>query len=159
MQGAAWINLFRRIPANLQDSVAVGLVTGAEVVVQQIYKLEDDFVMLRGRMAGSNADARLMIVPYSHMTLIAINRRLTPVEAKALLGDDTASIFVEAEARPAASEATTTVQRQAAVSNASGLTASGVVAPANDRGDQAKQPPSKSILLARLRERLAEKAK
>jgi hypothetical protein len=150
MQGSAWIALLRRIPADLHNSLALGLVTGDEVVVQQLIRLEEDFVIVRGRMSGSTAEGRVMAVPYAHMTLVALNKRMSEPEVQKLFGKGlpTAPLVVEdgpeetrapAEPMPAAVEPA-------------------VAAPA-EAARPKPVPPSKSMLLARLRERLAEKPK
>jgi hypothetical protein len=152
MQGAAWINLLRRIPANLHDALSLGLVTGSEVVVQQLIRMENDFVVVRGRMAGSTAEGRIMLVPYSHMALVALNRNMSEPDMQALLGgaetseatSDLPAASTEVPAAPPAAEATPAVGDQR------------VAAPASS---SSRGAVSKSVLLARLRERLKEKVK
>ena len=153
MQGSAWIDLLRRIPADLHDALSFGLVTGAEVVVQQLVKMESNFVIVRGRMSGSTAEGRVMMVPYAHMTLVALNKPLAEPDVQALFGKAalpaaSAGATTAAEARPAAD--TPVPAKPKSVSDAN--------LPKPAVADQPK-PPSKSVLLARLRERLAEKAK
>lgn len=153
MQGSAWIALLRRIPADLHNSLALGLVTGGEVVVQQLIRLEEDFVIVRGRMAGSTAEGRVMAVPYAHMTLVALNKRMNEPEVQKLFGkamptapligeDGSAETRASAEPMPAAAEA-----------------AAAAPAAVAETARPKQVPPSKSLLLARLRERLAEKPK
>jgi hypothetical protein len=145
MQGSLWINLLRRIPAELHNSLALGLVTGEEVVVQQLIKMDNEFVIVRGRMAGSTAEGRVMVVPYTHLAMIALNKQIQEAEVQAIFGQAAATSKsnlpppapppVEANATPLPKALTPTP------------------------GQPKAAPPSKSMLLARLRERLAEKAK
>ena len=86
MQGSAWINLLQRIPSSHHDAIALGLVTGAEVVVQQMIRMEQDFVIIKGRMSGSTAEGRIMMVPYSHLTLVAFSRLMTEPEVQEIFG-------------------------------------------------------------------------
>ena len=72
----AWIGLFRRIPVDLHDTLALGLTTGSEIVVQKIVKLEPDFMIIRGRLAGTQDTGRLVMVPYPQLTFVAIQRDL-----------------------------------------------------------------------------------
>ena len=60
MQGASWIALFERIPAKLHDTLALTLVTGAEIIMQSLLRLESDFAIMRGRMAGSTDAGRVI---------------------------------------------------------------------------------------------------
>ncbi len=153
MQGSAWIDLLRRIPAELHDALAFGLVTGEEVVVQQLLKLESDFVIVRGRMAGTTVEGRLMMVPYAHMALVAFNKQLAEPDVQAMFGKT---------AEPIAAPTPLAERRSAAdiAMPAKPSSVSDPNLPKPAKPGQAKPPPpSKSILLARLRERLAEKAK
>jgi hypothetical protein len=93
MQGSAWINLLRRIPADLHDSLALGLVTGAEVVVQQLIRMESDFLIVRGRMAGSTAEARVLLVPYSHMALVAFNKPMPEAQVQEIFVKDAPAVL------------------------------------------------------------------
>ncbi len=156
MQGSAWISLLRKIPSEMHDSLALGLVTGAEVVVQQLIRMESDFLIVRGRMAGSTAEARVLLVPYSHMALVAFNKPLPEAEVQEIFGKDApAALGSESAAR-------LTAARAAGTKPGSGERAretAPVGVKSSDSAGSPKAPPSKSILLARLRERLAEKAK
>ena len=148
MQGSLWINLLRRIPAELHNSLALGLVTGEEVVVQQLIKMDNDFVIVRGRMAGSTAEGRVMVVPYSHMALIALNKQIQEAEVQAIFGQ-------AAPSQPSLPTPAPPAPPAVVEANATPLPNALTPTP----GQPKPPPPSKSMLLARLRERLAEKAK
>jgi hypothetical protein len=155
MKGSAWIALLRRIPPELHSSLGLGLVTGGEVVVQQLIRLEEDFVVVRGRMAGSTAEGRVMAVPYSHMTLIALNKRMNEPEVQKLFGKTMPTAPLITEDGPLETRAPAEPMPPAAEPIAP------APAPiiAADASKAKTVPPSKSMLLARLRERLAEKPK
>jgi hypothetical protein len=149
-----WIDVLNRIPANLHDSLALGLVTGGEVVVQQVIRMENDFVVVRGRMAGSTAEGRVLIVPYSHMTLLAFNKPMPEPEAQELFNNTLAPATRTSRATKVESKVA-----EPAIIEETPL-AEPVVLPEKPASKSGPKPPqSKSILLARLRERLAEKAK
>ena len=82
----SWIAMFRRIPANLQDVLSLGLNTGAEIVVQKIIKLEPDFMIVRGRVAGTQDTGRIVMVPYGELSFVAILRFLKDPEVEAIFG-------------------------------------------------------------------------
>lgn len=149
MQCSAWIELLRRLPADLHDSLSLGIVTGSEIVVQQLIKLESDFMVIRGRMAGSTAEGRVMLVPYSHLVLVAVNKPMMEPDVQALLGG----------AAPADSAM---VAPSPAPPAPNGTPLPAPVEPPLTGAEPAAHPPkipvSKSVLLARLRDRLKEKA-
>jgi hypothetical protein len=150
MQGTSWISFFRRIPVNLHDCLALTVTTGAEIVLQRIVKLEDDFAIVRGRMAGTQDGGRVVVLPYALLVSVAFNRRMTDVEVQAIFGEatpmaapiDLSAVADAAIAEPAPEE---TPAEDAAVEEEA-------------RPTPAKPPimPSKSVLLAKLRARLAD---
>src|SRR5437764_4639583 len=88
MQGEAWIALFRRMPVNLHDGLILSLNTGAEVVIQKFVKLEPEYMILRGRMAGTQDNGRVVILPYSNIVTINVTRRLLEAEIEAIFGKE-----------------------------------------------------------------------
>lgn len=82
----AWIELFRRIPTSMQDSLALGLTTGSEIVVQKIVRLDPDFMVIRGRLAGTQDAGRLVMIPYVQLTFVAVQRELKDAEVEAMFG-------------------------------------------------------------------------
>ena len=145
MQGSHWIRLFRRIPEELHNTLALGLVTGEEIVVQQLIRMEGEFVIIRGRMSGSTAEGRIMLVPYAQLTLVALNKPLVESEVQAIFGQSESGASA-----PAVSSAPAVDREPPMPPDA---------AQAPSAAPKLLKPPSKSVLLARLRERLAEKAR
>jgi hypothetical protein len=135
MNSQAWINLFRTIPVNLHDGLALTLTTSAEVIVQSFVKLDPDFVILRGRMAGTQDTGRVVILPYSNLVSVNFARRMTEPEIEAVFGRNVQAC---ASAAPEASGNAATVTNECDAVNASARPAM----------------PSKTALLAKLRARL-----
>lgn len=147
MQGTLWLDLLRRVPSDLYSSLAIGLITGEEIVVQQLVRMDEDFVIIRGRMSGSTAEGRVMLVPYERMTLIALNKQMLETEVQAMFAPGAAAPTpAAAPAAPTAPEHRTPLPAAAPAP---------AIAPAAGQ----PKPPSKSLLLARLRQRLADKSK
>src|SRR5204863_4530512 len=86
MQGPSWIALFNRIPSRLHDSVAMTLVTGAEIIMQSMLRLESDYAILRGRMAGSTDAGRVILLPYDQIVNVAFTKRMLEPEVEAVFG-------------------------------------------------------------------------
>ena len=87
MLGPSWIALFERIPAKYHDTLALSLVTGAEIIMQSVLRLESDFAILRGRMAGSTDAGRVIILPYDQIVNAAFTKRMLEPEVKAVFGE------------------------------------------------------------------------
>jgi hypothetical protein len=153
MQAAAWIALFQRIPANHHDNLVVLTTTGAEVVLQAIAYLEPDYMVVRGRTAGSTDTGKVFVLPYDQIDYLGFSRRVSEPELKEIFGGRTPALAVPSAAvAPAAPEP------------------GAEPPPAAEAGPPAEPPPaqeapkkppqiSRSILLARLRSRLSQDAK
>jgi len=167
MIDAVWLHVLQQIPPDYRDAISVVTVTGAELVIQQIFKLERDFMVLRARTAGTMDTGRTIICAYAQIDYLGFNKKMTE--------DEVMNIFKD----PVPEFAAPAVQYQAIPLGAPGIpaplvkplkpltdnveTAVGLAAsidPAADNPSSAKPGQiSKTILLARLRERLAEKSR
>ncbi len=164
MQGnESWIAMFRRVPVDLHDVMAVGITTGDEIVLQKILKMEPEFMIILGRLAGTQDNGRLIIIAYAQLTYMAISRKLMDHEIHQIFGQDTEGFAAPiGAAKPARTlgeeaEAKTETKPDAAEE-----------APPYEAPAQAPPPPppvkfapggpmpSKATLLAKLRARLGE---
>jgi hypothetical protein len=153
MQSASWIALLRRIPVNLHDGLILSLTTGSEVVVQRFVKLDGDVAILRGRMAGTQDNGRLVILPYGYLIAINFTRRISDAEVETIFGKNTQA-FAAGIALSAASSAENETTEAAETDAENDVT---VADHANSGSAPAKPAmPSKTILIAKLRARLKE---
>ena len=172
MQGPSWIALFQRIPAKLHDNLALTLVTGAEILLQSILRLESDFGIMRGRMSGSTDAGRVLIIPYDQIVNLAFTKRMLEPEVQEVFGNTLetptgSSGETPAEEATAETPASAELVEAKEVAPSQGITTPMRTAlnnppppPQNGGPGKGQAPaPSKSILLARLRARLAEQGK
>lgn len=170
MQGPSWIELFRRVPPKWHDCLAISLVTGAEIMMHSLLRLETEFAVVRGRMAGSTDAGRVIILPYDQIVNLAFTKRMLQNEVADVFGELLTSAEAPAEVPEDADDADeaaaegegqtqgfTQTLRTASVAAATKPAA--VTQPAAAAGEKKPAAPSKSMLLARLRQRLAEKTK
>ena len=139
----AWIKMFQRIPGNLHEVLAVVMTSGNEILIQKILKLEPDFMVLRGRLAGTQ-DYRVMLLPYGQMTVITITRMLKEAEVEAIFGKEGPAVVADMpKSPPAAEEPKPETPKPASE-------------PPAPPDPQRKLQTSKSALVAKLRERLRD---
>jgi len=74
MTNADWVLLFRRIPETDHSRVVITLITGVDLYIDAFYRLEDGFVVLKGRFGGSTDEGRGFFVPYDEILCIRIDR-------------------------------------------------------------------------------------
>jgi hypothetical protein len=170
MQGPAWIGLLRRIPADQQDSVILMTSTSAQIVLQRLIRLENEFLVGMGRLAGSTDQGQLVVIPYDHLTYLSFNKKLADSEVETILGKPGVEVG-ENSATPTATAAgpQSPIDKLAQESSSPNHLAS-ITAPADTQsaaksaGPEVAKPnpkapmPSKSMFLARLRQRLADDA-
>lgn len=176
MIDAVWLHVLQRLPADYYDSIAIVTTTGTELVVQQVFKLERDFMVIRARTSGTMDSGRTSIVAYAQIDFIAFNRKMTEEEVGALFKDPVPEfaapqqvayqpvphqpvavgpVSVPAPPKP--------VARPIAAPEPPPIPVAEIAEPATPAAPEtpAAKPGqiSKTILLARLRERLAEKTR
>lgn len=151
-----WVDLFRRIPAAQQDSLVVVTAAGAELMVQKVLRLENDFVLVRARLAGSNDPPRIVVLPYEQIGTLAINKVMLESEVEALFGAVEPALIAEAPTPPVAEEVKAPPVAEKVEAKSEPVPEKVEARPPTPP-PPVKPPakPSKSILLARLRARLA----
>ena len=107
MHSAAWIRLLGRIPPDQQDTLVVVTTIGIEINVQSILRTEDDYVVLRGRLAGTQETGRVFFVPYDQVNYVGFQREVKDAQIRALYGEapPPEPVQPKAEAPPAPSAA------------------------------------------------------
>jgi hypothetical protein len=112
MQNSAWIALLRRIPSDQHNNLALVTTIGIEINIQNIVRLEDDYVVIRGRLAGTTETGRAFFVPYDQINYVGIIRELKEPQIRALYGEAPPAEEVEqktdavsTEGQPTATEA------------------------------------------------------
>jgi hypothetical protein len=58
--------------------------TGAEVVIQSILRAEPEYLVIRGRMAGTTDGGNFFVVPFGHINFMTFQRTIKEDEVRAL---------------------------------------------------------------------------
>jgi hypothetical protein len=87
MQAACWMRLLRRIPESQHDKLMIVTSVGIEVSIQTVMRAEDDYFVIRGRLAGSTDTGRIFFVPYDQINYLCINRDVPETQIRAMYGD------------------------------------------------------------------------
>ena len=160
MQGPGWLSLLRRLPPALHDGITIVTSNASEIIIQSVVRAERDLLIVRGRMSGSQDTGRVIFIPFDQINYVALGKKPTDPELQEILtkpvagghaaADGSASADVEeveAFVPEAAIEPEPKAESESNDSDGS--------APAATPGPQKPVHPSKTILLARLRARLA----
>jgi hypothetical protein len=102
MRADVWKALLGRIPPEQTDNLALTTAEGTEINVQTLLLMEEDWIVLRGRIAGSNEGGRIFCLPYEHLDHAGFQRPLSDSQLQTIFG-----IAAPSAAVPPAAEATT----------------------------------------------------
>jgi hypothetical protein len=156
MQNAAWMALWRRLPPDQHDNLVVTTVARTEIAIQNVLRIEQDFVVVRGRLAGSSDTGRVFFIPYTQIDYAGFQKSLREEEFALLFGEgEMATAVPEPLSAPPAPSGPTTPLPPSKPS-ASSLTHGGTHGGTHgDRARNGNRPPLplKSELLERLRSR------
>jgi len=84
MDGSAWVALLRTIPQALHDNLVLVTRVGQEFTVQNIFRMEEDFVVIRGRMAGTVDAGRVFVIPYTELHYVGFQKPLKEKDVTAI---------------------------------------------------------------------------
>ncbi|HMF14248.1 MAG TPA: hypothetical protein VKE94_18155 [Gemmataceae bacterium] len=160
MQNSAWIGLLRMMPPALHDNLLLVTRIGQEFTVQNIFRTEDDFVVIRGRMAGTTEAGRVFLIPYAEIHYVGFQKAMKEKDIAAIFsGQFTGThssderIGAVAEQKPESPPPTPSEPAAATAPAAEPELAPPVEV------DIKPKPAAKGLLLERVRARLAASAK
>src|SRR5690348_192444 len=67
MQSCAWVALLRHIPVEQHHHYMLVTVSGTEIAIQGLLRIEQECVVLKGRLSGSQEAGRIFFVPYAQI--------------------------------------------------------------------------------------------
>jgi hypothetical protein len=147
MQIEVWKSLLRRIPPDQLDNLMVMTAQGTEINVQAVLRMEKDYMVLRGRIAGSNDAGRVFILPYAHLDHMGFQRPLNDAQVQAVF-----------DGAPAAAPPTPAEQASVAPAEPQPQPAEPAPAPAKAAPGLLAQVPTRSKIIQRLRMRTEVRA-
>lgn len=77
MKREQWVNIFQKLPESMHDQVAFSLSTGIDVFNQRFLLYGDEFLLIRGRLGGTDEAERIFMVPWDELRMIFFSR---PIE-------------------------------------------------------------------------------
>jgi hypothetical protein len=100
MQSDTWKALLDKVPTDYHNSLLVVTSVGLEISLQAVLRREDDYLIVRGRLAGTTDTGRIFIIPYSQINLLCLQKALAPAEVRALFGETLADVEEDEDAFP-----------------------------------------------------------
>jgi hypothetical protein len=144
MDSKKWIEILRRIPKREHEKLMVVTSIGVEISIQNIMRLEPEYVIFRGRLAGTTDMGRLFFVPYGEINYIVLLKEVTEVEFEPVFGP----IEFPTGVKPALA-----APQQTEVARDEETQEPPMTPPAGEPARPAERPAAKETLLERLRAR------
>jgi hypothetical protein len=110
MHSSGWVTLLRLIPPNHQENLTITTTNGAEIALYRLLRIEDEYLVARGRMMGTTDGGTFFVVPFDRINHIGF--------AKPIKEHQVRNIFGEACEAPTIKEATETEEETAPAAEA-----------------------------------------
>jgi hypothetical protein len=101
MQNSAWVALLRHLPPEQHNQFMLVTVGGTEIAVQSLLRIEQELVVVKGRLSGSQEAGRLFFIPYDHIDYFGSANPVKDTEFNETFGS---LILPDAAAAPAQPE-------------------------------------------------------
>jgi hypothetical protein len=80
MQASSWLAVFKRLPQEQHDKLTLVTSVGIEVALQQIVRLEREFMVVRGRLTGTTDTGIVIMLPYDQIAYMSFSKKLADEE-------------------------------------------------------------------------------
>jgi hypothetical protein len=81
------IEMFERIPVRFHPQINVVMQNQAVISVDMAFRFEPNFLVLRGREAGSTDEGRAFFLPYEEISYVRLERTIKMSELKSMFGE------------------------------------------------------------------------
>jgi hypothetical protein len=87
MRSSVWAALLRHIPPEQHNILSLVTMSGTEITIQNILRIDDEFLAFKGRLAGSQDAGRLYFIPLSNIDYFGFNRAVKDEEYAEIFGN------------------------------------------------------------------------
>ena len=91
MRSSSWLDIIARIPRDLHGSLVMVTTIGQEFSLQAVVRLEQEYVVIRGRSAGTTDTGRVFFLPYDQINYVGFANEMKEEQVHAFYGDSPAS--------------------------------------------------------------------
>jgi hypothetical protein len=87
MQAAEWITIFKKMPEEYQELLMLSTNNGTEFAVQQFLRMDETFILVRGRLGGTTDANRIFVIPYDYLSFAYFNRPVSDERLAHVFGE------------------------------------------------------------------------
>lgn len=88
MQLSEWVRLFTNAPPDAQSAMILGVANGSTVAVQEVVRIDPEYVVIRGRLGGTTDADRIFCLPYDQLTFFLFNKPLSDEDLSQAFGGE-----------------------------------------------------------------------
>jgi len=107
MTTSSWLQLLPKLPQSWKETLVVKTVNGTELSVQAIIRVDESFLVVRGRVAGTTEQGQVYFVPIEKLETICIQKQPKDDEMKQTLVEIFGPVVIDVPKLPVNPEATT----------------------------------------------------
>lgn len=87
MRGSSWISLLRHLPVEYHAKLILIFSSGHEVNLASVFRMEEEYMIIRGRLAGSTDAGTFVFVPFDQITYIGFREEIKEAEMEKIWGE------------------------------------------------------------------------
>ena len=149
MQSRTWIGLLKRIPPELHESLIFVTSIGTEISAQSVLRMEDEYIVIRGRLAGTTDIGRIFFIPFEDINHVLVQKEMKETDVQSLFEQAPPSVAAVAPITKGPATADKT-----AAANTDNVTGTETPVPGLAKSGIRMPIPSKEAILQRLRARV-----
>jgi hypothetical protein len=85
------LEILEKMPAEDLSKTILALRGGGGVTLDAVARTEDDYLIVRGREAGTNDEGRGFFIPYEEILFVKLDRMVSVYEVKTMYGEKLAA--------------------------------------------------------------------
>src|SRR5262245_34022565 len=97
MDNQAWRDLIGKVPQKQHNKLAIMTYVGIEIAVQDLVRVQEDYLVIRGRLAGTSDAGRLFFIPFDQITYLGIMQLIREDELDEKFGAQRQEVAAAAE--------------------------------------------------------------
>ncbi len=86
MRAEDWIELLKKIPVEDHETLTAATTLGVEIAFQQVLQVNEQFVLVRGRLGGTTDAGRVFCIPWDRLLYLCLTRPMTDMRLAELFG-------------------------------------------------------------------------
>src|SRR5438552_14269741 len=87
MRSNFWVSVLQLLPEQYHAKLLLVCSSGHEVNIGSIFRMEEDYMIIRGRLAGSTDAGTFVFIPYAQINYIGFREEIKEVEMIKVFGE------------------------------------------------------------------------